>query len=397
MPRDYILYFYENAFKMHQRRLEGIFSVAREKAWHVEAIAVDGVRTHPRKVIAFWHPTGVIVDGGVLSHKGYGLDAFSGVPSVFCDVDTDRMSTPYFGVQHDSRETARKATEEILALGYDNYAFVHYRTKRDWSLEREAVMRKRAAGKNVFSFNAWRTEHDADVTAFHEKLSRFLQGLPHPCGIFAANDETASHVLLAAARCGITVPEELSVVSIDNDELLCENIDPTLTSVAPDFTGSGRLAAELLARRLDDPSMRPLVISYGSAPLVRRRSTRPASARDVRILKALEFIRLNACAGISVKDVLSHTGLNARAAEIRFKSFTGHAIRDEIASVRIARAMECLADARLPVGEIHAACGYANERTFRAAFTKATGFSPRAWQKLRKRGSGTDRTNEVSR
>lgn len=397
MQRDYILYFYENAFKMHQRRLEGIFSVAREKAWHVEAIAVDGVRTHPRKVIAFWHPTGVIVDGGVLSHNGYGPDAFSGVPSVFCDVDTDRISAPYFGVQHDSRETARKATEEILALGYDNYAFVHYRTKRDWTLEREAVMRECAVGKNVFSFEAWRSEHAADVTTFHEKLSRFLLRLPRPCGVFAANDETASHVLLVAARCGITVPEEISVVGIDNDELLCENVDPTLTSVAPDFIGSGRLAAELLARRIDEPSTPPVVIAYGSAPLVRRRSTRPAAARDIRILKALEFIRLNACEGISVKDVLSHAGLSARAAEIRFKSFTGHAIRDEIASVRIARAMECLADARLPVGGIHAACGYANERTFRAAFTKATGVSPRAWRERRTRGAGTDRTNDLSR
>lgn len=380
-----VVYFYESAFTMWRRRLAGIFSVARKKGWHVEFVDVGVLSPDVRPVLEYWRPAGVIVEGGALTHANCRRGMFRGLPAVYCDADARRTGDAVFGVRQDSDDVVRKALRELFARKFGAYGFVHYRTKRDWTLERGRCFTEtvRAHGKTGCVFAPWEMSGNHDGAAFFRELAGFLSSVPGPCGILAANDEMAVHVLRAARLAKIRVPEEMAVVGIDNDELVCENTVPTLSSIAPDFEASGRIAAELLSRRLADPGLEPRMVVFGSSPLVRRHSSLKTERVDIRAVRALEYVRANACDGLSAADVVRHMGLKARTAEKRFREVAGRSIRDEIIAVKISRAKKILEEGTVAVNSVYLYCGYRDERSLRYAFTKAEGISPAAWRKSR--------------
>ena len=102
--------------------------------------------------------------------------------------------------------------------------------------------------------------------------------------------------------------------------------------------------------------------------------------RDPRIVRALEFIRRNACSGATAKDVVAVIGQKERSAENRFKAVCGHSIRDALLAVRLDRAKRLLADTDLPISAVCQECGYSDERSLRYLFAKATGRSPNEWR-----------------
>ena len=379
---DTVLYFYEGAFTLWRQRMAGICEEARKKGWRIQPVNVDIMTWNAKSVLDFWKPVGVIVDGGTLNRGGFAADSYAGIPAVFCDSDRMASGRETYCLRHDSESTARIAAKELLSLNSESLGFVSFHTPRDWSDTRRAVIEKVAAEDGVpFSaFDSVAACEGADIGVFLGRLSSFLLSLRRPAGILAANDEMAAHVLAAAASAGIAVPDELAVVGIDDDELICENTYPTLTSIAPDFERSGRLAVDLLARRMADGGKSPVTLFYGASPLVRRRSTRIDAARDPRISRALELIRRELCSGVTVKDVIVAMGMRPRSAEAKFKEVCGHSIKDEIMSVRLARAKRLLSDTDLPISIICERCGYTDERSLRYLFAKETGQSPADWR-----------------
>ena len=80
-----------------------------------------------------------------------------------------------------------------------------------------------------------------------EDLSKWLCELPKPIGVMAAHDLRALCVLDACRRAGVFAPDEVAVIGVDNDEILCELANPPLTSVQLDLALMGYEAAALLA------------------------------------------------------------------------------------------------------------------------------------------------------
>lgn len=377
-----VLYFYEGAFTLWRRRMTGICAEARRHGWSIHAVNADGLSTNAKGAVDFWKPGGVIVDGGVLGREGFGVQSYDGIPAVFCDADESAVGGSAYRLAHDSDDTARTAVAELVSLNSESLGFVSYHTPRDWSDARRRVVEKVAEEEGVpfFAFDSAAACEGADISVFLGRLADFLRSLPRPAGVLAANDEMAAHVLSAAEAAGISVPDDLAVMGIDDDELICENTHPTLSSVAPDFERSGRLAADLLARCIADRGKSPATMLYGASPLVRRRSTRVDAARDPRIVRALELIRRDSCSGATVKDVIAAMGMKPRSAEARFKEVCGHSIKDEIMAVRLARAKRLLSDTDLPISIVCERCGYTDERSLRYLFSKATGLSPADWR-----------------
>ena len=377
-----ILYFYEGAFTMWRRRMAGICGEACKRGWRMQPINVDILHGAVKGALDFWKPIGVIVDGGTLNRPGFGVGCYKNTPAVFCDADKKALGRPSYRLKHDSDDTARIAAKELVSLNSESLGYVSFHTSRDWSDSRRKVLENigREVCVPVSSFDSVSASAGADIGIFLERLARFIRSLPAPAGILAANDEMAAHVLAAAESIGVSVPDELAVIGIDDDELICENTLPTLSSVAPDFERSGLLAVQLLARCIEEGGSNPETVMYGAAQLMRRRSTRMDAERDPRIVRALEFIRRNACSGATAKDVVAVIGQKERSAENRFKDVCGHSIRDEILAVRLDRAKRLLADTNLPISVVCQKCGYSDERSLRYLFAKATGRSPNEWR-----------------
>src|SRR4029453_10165803 len=83
-----------------------------------------------------------------------------------------------------------------------------------------------------------------------KRLSRWLKELPKPVGIFAGHDVWALQVVEACRLGGLRVPEDVAVVGVDNDDLICELARPSLSSVVVPAERVGYEAAALLERLL---------------------------------------------------------------------------------------------------------------------------------------------------
>ena len=372
--------FFQYPWRLWRERLAGVYRYAKRADWQV-CIAEYGRNFESiPAALRFWRPDGLIVEGGYTELANFRQADFNACPAVFCDARASRMRGAYSGVVHDSLETARLAARELLSLGFPNYAFVGNIQPRDWSdVRRKEFARLVAAeGRNLAVFQPEALE---DLDAFRENLRSWLAALPHPCGLFAANDATADIVLRVLRDIRTRVPEDVAVIGIDNDSLICENASPTLTSVAPDFERSGYLAAEMLDVRMKGIEARDELRTFSAVHVIHRGSTRMLKRKDDAIKKAMEFIREKAADGISPRDVVGQIGGSRRQAEYRFREFVGKSIGEEILAVRLETAKKLLSDPSVPLGLVAEKCGYSDDSLLRRAFKSATGLSLSEYRK----------------
>ena len=178
----------------------------------------------------------------------------------------------------------------------------------------------------------------------------------------------------AASRTELKIPDEIAIVGVDNDELLCENTNPTLSSVMPDFRAAGEMASAMLARAMNNPKLKPVTQTFGPRLLVRRASSSRTQGTDREVLAALDLIRREACNGLKAKDVAARFPCSRRMAEIRFRAATGKSPLEAIQEIRRAKALELLADPTRDRTAVANLCGYSSANAL-ANFLRAR--SPR--------------------
>ncbi len=194
------------------------------------------------------------------------------------------------------------------------------------------------------------------------------------------HDPVAEAVLQEASVQGIRVPEDLAVVGVDDDPIICERTSPSLTSIGLDFEQGGFRCAQLLDERLKNPEVEDVRLTYGVTSVTRRVSTRRFQQSDQRVVKAITYIRRTACEGVTVPMVAAVMGLQRRMAEIVFRRVTGHSIHDEILMVRLEQVENLLRNPRQEIIPIAQLCGWKSPAALRAAFQAHYGKSMRAWR-----------------
>jgi len=373
---------------MITQRMAGLISGARKLGWRLHAVDVGIPDADLKRTLAFWQPAGCVVEGGLVCGGRFLPADFAPVPAVYIDTERGLFPDAIDEVRLDSDAIVRATAKELLSLGFPNYAYVGHYTSRDWSRRRAEVFAAEihARGLPCHVFEPGEADlPSAGLLDMLVKLRAFVQSLPRPCGLLGANDEMGDFALLAARHCGIDVPFELAVMGIDNDELHCENTEPTLSSVSPDFERSGELAVRLLARRLADPAAPHRTESYGQKSVVRRQSTHVLRTDDPCVMRGIERIRLGLGDGVRVADVAKAMGLGLRTAQKRFLAAAGRSIDDEIRTRRLARARELLVSTDRSVADIAEACGYADERALRYLFLRQLGTSPTQFRRETRR------------
>jgi LacI family transcriptional regulator len=183
--------------------------------------------------------------------------------------------------------------------------------------------------------------------------------------------------LLDACRsAGIRVPDDVAVVGVDNDALLCELADPPMTSVAPDTHRTGYMAAELLERMLQGRRTPGAVHLVAPLGVVTRRSSDALAIDDPDVSSSLRFIREHACEGIRIADLLRRTPISRRILEARFKQLLGRSPHQEIMRCKIERVKELLRDTDLPLKAIAKKIGVAHTEYLSVTFKRMTGQTP---------------------
>ena len=209
---------------------------------------------------------------------------------------------------------------------------------------------------------------------------RQLKTLVKPVGILACIDLRGQQVLSACRLAGFSVPNEVAVIGVHNDELVCDLCDPPLTSVITNSARTGFLAAELLDRAMRGQKL-PLVF-HEIEPLgvAARQSTDLAALTDNKVAAAVLFMRRQAAAGANVGDVLRAVPMARTALERRFKAVVGTTPHAHLRKLRIERVQQLLTTTNTPIGEIAAQTGFEHTEYLSVMFRRECGISPRQYR-----------------
>ena len=179
---------------------------------------------------------------------------------------------------------------------------------------------------------------------------------------------------------GLAVPDEVAVVGVHNDELLCDLCDPPLSSVIPNAQRAGYVAAGLLAKAMAGKRLPVVLNEIAPLGVASRQSTDLAAVADEKIAGAVRYMRQQAAGGANVGDVLRAVPMARTALERRFKAVLGTTPHAHLRKLRMERVQELLVSTSLPVGEIAAATGFENPEYLSAMFRRECGASPREWR-----------------
>jgi LacI family transcriptional regulator len=209
-----------------------------------------------------------------------------------------------------------------------------------------------------------------------QQLTSWLVRLPRPCGIMACNDDRGLQLLDACRRGGVVVPDDIAVIGVDNDPLVCALATPPLTSIDVNPQRVGFEAAALLARMMRGGNAPKRGLFFDQCRVVTRQSTDALALEDADLARAVRFIRDRACSGLRVDDVLDEVPLSRSVLERRFKQMLGRTPKAEILAVQMEHARQLLIDTKLSLEEVASRCGFRGAKYFSDIFLLKVGTRP---------------------
>lgn len=360
----------------------GITDYAKSAGWRLHSADARTAKPDIRRLVSYWKPDGAIVDASALPQT-FRVGAFGKIPVVVMNPASKTGNPGLLSVMNDSTEIARLAVAELLKARPKSLLFVEWTNPAvTWSSSKRAATEKIARKEEIPLFVVTPARGDAkDITRLEDRIARALEKAPRPCGVFAVLDLFGAAAISAASRIGASIPEDVSIISVDDNPEICESCLPPLTSVKPDFHKFGFAAARLLDDAMARKAGAAKSVVIPPVGVVRRASTMKTRVFNRTASEALEQIRLHACSGLTPKDVARPFNRSRRMAEIRFKAATGKTMGEAILEQRLSTACDHLRAGKASVCAIANFCGWKSDRAFRKAFVSRFGVSPRGWQK----------------
>ena len=274
----------------------------------------------------------------------------------------------------DAEDVGRSAAQNLMAQGlFRSYGFVADLQGHTWGkLRGKAFMDEvRKNGLTVHRYTTRGKGYDLP------NLASWLARLPKPCGVFAAFDDRAIQIVEACREAKVAIPGDVAIIGVDNDEMLCTNTTPTLTSVQPDHDTMGYLAAERLAAMIDGLRLdRPERHLVGVREIVTRESTSPSSSGGRLVQRALAFIRTHAAEAIKPHDVAHYLRVSRSLADLRFRELQGESMGEAILRHRLEEVGRRLIQTNSPIADIAADCRFPRLCRLNEAFRAHYGCTP---------------------
>ena len=211
--------------------------------------------------------------------------------------------------------------------------------------------------------------------------ARWLAQLPKPLALMVSNDQLALMILSTCSEANICVPEEVAVLGVDDDELMCTMANPTLSSIPFPAKRVGYEAAAVLEAMMAGEAAPDEPVVLPPLPIVTRGSTERLTASDPDVSNALALIRANVGRRFRVTDIADNLGVPRRTLERKFHRELSTGIQDEIRRSRVEQAQMLLRETDMTLRAIAAKCGFANLTRLGVVFRRYTGTSPAVYRR----------------
>ena len=365
--------------------ITGMFAFARAKAhWNIRLLTreseftADVVRAMPKEgidgVITGFHPSpdvlAAIVDSPVpivqIGRPDARLAARSAKTTFIC---------------HDDEDIGRLGAEHFFSIGAFNiFGYVAMEPTRTFSEHRRLGFTK-AVERHGEPLSVFRSRLAIGSADDIHRLSRWLAELPKPAAVMAAYDGRAMHVLEACKHAKLKVPEQVAVLGVDNDRLLCDFSDPPLSSIAPNHEKEGWTAGEELDRLMSGRERkRTKSVFITDKRIAERDSARTTSPTASLIRRATDYISRNAGRNFKVADVADYLGVSRSLLDLRFREARGETVAATIAKMRLDEVRRRLRKTSASIRTISRECGFANPNHLKNLFKRHFGISMREYR-----------------
>jgi len=281
----------------------------------------------------------------------------------------------------DHRAVGELAAQHFLDRGFRHFAYCGF-DDWWWSCRR----------RDGFCQVAGAAGYDAAVYQLPSKSRRswakelplvvdWLRSLEKPIALLACNDDRGELVVEACKVAGLSVPDQVAIMGVDNDSLVCDLCSPPLSSVALSLAKAGYESAALLDRMMMGKLDKAGHIHIEPTHIVARQSTDVLAVEDAEVARAIGFIRQHAKTNINVQEVVHQVSLSRRVLEKRFRQILGKSIHEEIRRARVELLVKLLSETQMSISEIAQALDFDDVTHLSRYFRKEKGLSPLQYRK----------------
>ena len=293
--------------------------------------------------------------------------------------DTQAIQT--ITVCPDNAAIGRLGAEHLLACNLQSFAFYgyHKHSKTYWSVARELSFWN-TIRQSSSSFHTLRVSKQRDHS---NKLVTWLLSLPKPIGIMAADDLLAHDITNACDSLHLSVPDQIAVLGVGNDNILCEYNEPGISSVNLSMSILGHEAAVTLdallkhdALEIKTPSVPSDIISVKPAGITSRTSTNVYESSDPVLVALIQKIHSHQFEKVDIAQLAKHHGLSRWQVENRFRSAFGRSTHDEICRHRVSILQKLLLTTDIPLRNIAKQTGFPSVQYMTTFIKRHTGVTP---------------------
>ena len=371
------------------------YKAETKQFWNIKFFTSHEMQTAVswRQNVIEWRPDGIVVSGlRATSYLAGHPSAIARKCKIVCMAsDYPKLNgqmpprTVFVGV--DDAAIVADAFNLMKKRGLESFAFVHTTEAADiLRSRRRAAALRHMTNKSGSAFTECGACRDDNWTSRLTSLADELAALPTPCGVMAYNDRCAREVIDACNLAGLSIPSQIQVVGVDDQQEICENVRPRLTSIEPDFEGVGYLLAQRMDELLTTGKAKKMSIC-GVKRIVERETTRDLSGAARLVTSAEKLINANACQGLppSPKGLVPSAlaaalKVSRRYLEIRFKEVKGEGVAEAIRRRKLEEVCRLLRETDLPIGEIASRCGFPVQTHLNAIFRRTYGTTLRGYR-----------------
>ena len=338
---------------------------------------------------ADWHPDALVIDSSCHGLAPKELAAIAGRATVFAETEVPAgWRRPCATITTDDHALAVEAAKLFRQKGLVHFAFVGSPSKERWSVARRRFFHAavEAMGYTVRDFEP--TDSAASWREQELALSAWLNALPKPCGIWAAFDQRAKHVIDVCRLAGLNVPNQIQVLGVDDETYICEQTTPSLSSIKPDFENGGFKAAQFLddilsgkPRSSSGKRNKRTILQFAIKGIVERLSTADVNGTARRITAAREFIRKHATSGIDVPHIATALGVSVRLLQRDYRAVTGRTVMDDLQSAKLEHVKNLLRTTTIPIDTIGQFCDYKSPSHLKTLFKVRFGMTMSDYRK----------------
>ncbi len=276
----------------------------------------------------------------------------------------------------------RLAAEHLLQRGYRHFACLSTRRDRGQRLQRD--MFRSTVEEEGFDCLLETTTSDYPLKhslkiwqGYEQQIESWIDTWELPIGVLVTHlDITSRHIVIACQRRGLKLPDDVGLITCQDEKMLVINPPPSLTCITMDFQKVGYQAALWLDRLMDGEPEPDELRQLLPVRLTARQSTGFASSDDDLVSVALRFINQHANEPIGVEEVVHGVHCSRRTLERRFRDCLGRSVAGEIRRLRVERAKQFLRDTDLSLAVVALRCGFPNAQSLCEIFRRETDMAP---------------------